>query len=365
MSPCPVPLGWAPLRYGLIGWDAYVPETVDNAGRLLGLPRLDDDLARLEVTLRRAVSSEDPFLAEVATHLIAAGGKRLRPTLAIASAAAARGVAAGQAEQAYRGDQDILDGGVAVELVHLGSLYHDDVIDDAATRRGVETVNARWGNLVAIVAGDFLLARASEISARLGAEVAALMAATIGRLCEGQVLELKAAYDTTRAEDAYLASIAGKTAALMATSCRIGAMVAGLPPLQVEALTGFGQAFGMVFQIRDDVLDVVATDAELGKPAGQDLVEGIYTLPVIRALADPGVGDPLRDLLGRHLGPDERDRARDLVRTTGAVAAALGEARRFADQAAASLEPLDPSPVVEGMAALAHQLLDPLTARVA
>ena len=134
---------------------------------------------------------------------------------------------------------------------------------------------------------------------------------------------------------------------------------------QVEAQTGFGQAFGMVFQIRDDVLDVVATDAELGKPAGQDLVEGIYTLPVIRALADPGVGDPLRDLLGRHLGPDERDRARDLVRTTGAVAAALGEARRFADQAAASLEPLDPSPVVEGMAALAHQLLDPLTARVA
>jgi heptaprenyl diphosphate synthase len=353
------------LRYGLIGWDAYVPETVDNAGRLLSLPRLDDDLARLEVTLRRAVSSEDPFLAEVATHLIAAGGKRLRPTLTIASAAAARGVAAGQAEQAYRCDQDILDGGVAVELVHLGSLYHDDVIDDAATRRGVETVNARWGNLVAIVAGDFLLARASEISARLGAEVAALMAATIGRLCEGQVLELKAAYDTTRAEDAYFASIAGKTAALMATSCRIGAMVAGLPPLQVEALTGFGQAFGMVFQIRDDVLDVVATDAELGKPAGQDLVEGIYTLPVIRALADPGVGDPLRDLLGRHLGPDERDRARDLVRTTGAVAAALGEARRFADEAASSLEPLDPSPVVEGMAALAHQLLDPLTARVA
>src|SRR2546422_6309475 len=227
MSPCPVPRGWAPLRYGLIGWDAYVPETVDNAGRLLSLPRLDDDLARLEATLRRAVSSEDPFLAEVATHLIAAGGKRLRPTLTIASAATARGTAAAQA---YQSDQDVLDGGVAVELVHLGSLYHDDVIDEATTRRGVQTVNARWGNLVAIVAGDFLLARASEISAQLGAEVAALMAATIGRLCEGQVLELKAAYDTTRAEEAYFAAIAGKTAALMAPSCRIGAMVAGLPP---------------------------------------------------------------------------------------------------------------------------------------
>ena len=384
MSPCPVPLGWAPLRYGLIGWDAYVPETVDNAGRLLGLPRLDDDLARLEVTLRRAVSSEDPFLAEVATHLIAAGGKRLRPTLTIASAAAARGVAAGQAEQAYRGDQDILDGGVAVELVHLGSLYHDDVIDDAATRRGVETVNARWGNLVAIVAGDFLLARASEISARLGAEVAALMAATIGRLCEGQVLELKAAYDTTRAEDAYLASIAGKTAALMATSCRIGAMVAGLPPLQVEALTGFGQAFGMVFQIRDDVLDVVAEEKHGFIEAAEVDREGRQPERTTYRITEAGkaeLTDWLRELLGApereytrfeaalgesgHLGPDERDRARDLVRTTGAVAAALGEARRFADQAAASLEPLDPSPVVEGMAALAHQLLDPLTARVA
>src|SRR5437016_7584087 len=226
----------APLRYGLIGWGAYVPEAVDNAGRLLGLPRLDDDLARLEVTLRRAVSSEDPFLAEVATHLIAAGGKRLRPLLTMASAAAG-GVGADRA------DQDGLDGGAAVELVHLGSLYHDDVIDDAATRRGVETVNARWGHLVAVVAGDFLLARASEIAAQLGSEVAALMAATIGRLCEGQVLELKAAYDTTRAEEAYFASIAGKTAALMATSCRIGALVARLGPPHVEALTAFGQAF--------------------------------------------------------------------------------------------------------------------------
>jgi len=323
---------------------------VDNAGRLLGLPNLDDDLARLEVALRRAVSSEDPFLAEVATHLIAAGGKRLRPTLSLASAAIAGGSA----------DQDVLDGGVAVELVHLGSLYHDDVIDEAATRRGVESVNARWGNLIAIVAGDFLLARASEIAARLGSEVAALLAATIGRLCEGQVLELKAAFDTTRAEEAYFASIAGKTAALMAASCRIGALVARLPRPQVEALTAYGLAFGMVFQIRDDVLDVVAEEEELGKPAGQDLVEGVYTLPVIRALADAEVGLSLQDLLGRPLDPAQRDKARDLVRRAGGPEAALADARRFADEATAALRPLDPSPVVDGLAALGHHLLEGL-----
>src|SRR5207302_6545818 len=160
---------------------------------------------RVETALRQAVRGDDPFLTEVASHLLSAGGKRLRPALALAASYRRGGAPAS--------DEAVM-GGVSVELVHLGSLYHDDVMDDAATRRGVESVNARWGNLVAIVAGDFLLARASEISARLGAEVAALMAATIGRLCEGQVLELKAAYDTTRAEDAYLASIAGKTAAL-------------------------------------------------------------------------------------------------------------------------------------------------------
>src|SRR5947209_10342412 len=158
-------------------------------------------------------------------------------------------------------------------------------MDEARTRRDVESVNARWGNLVAILAGDFLLARASEIAASLGTEVAGLLATTIGRLCEGQVLELSQAFDVGRNEEAYLCSIAGKTAALMATSCRIGAITAGLPRPAVDALTGFGQRVGMVFQIVDDILDVVATEEELGKPAGNDLVEGVYTLPVILALA--------------------------------------------------------------------------------
>src|SRR5207248_9714510 len=141
-------------------------------------------------------------------HLIVHGGKRIRPVLAVAAAVA------GGAEVT----DDVTQGAVSVELVHLGSLYHDDVIDKADTRHGVESVNARWGNLVAIVAGDFLLARASEIAAALGTEVAGLLAATIGRLCEGQVAEVQTAFDPGRGENAYFAAIAGKTASLYSAS---------------------------------------------------------------------------------------------------------------------------------------------------
>ena len=318
-----------------------------NIASLLNLPSLEDDLRRLEDALRASVASTDPFLGEVAGHLIGAGGKRLRPALAVA-AAAAGGVDA---------TDDVLQGGVAVELVHLGSLYHDDVMDEAASRRGVESVNARWGNLVAILAGDFLLARASEIAASLGTEVAGLLAATIGRLCEGQVGELKTAFSVERTEDEYLASIAGKTASLLATACRIGALSAGLERATIDAVTAYGDAVGMVFQIRDDILDVVGTDAELGKPAGNDLVEGVYTLPVIRTMADPVAGPELRALLGKPLDGPERDKARDIVRAGSGVAQSLTLARGYADAAVDALSGVD-GPVARSLGALAHGLLD-------
>ncbi len=181
-----------------------------------------DARPRVEAALLAAVTTDDAFLTEVASHLIKAGGKRVRPMFA-AGAGACAGLGSGSVS-----DHVIL-GGVAVELVHLGSLYHDDVIDEAETRRGVESVNARWGNLKAILAGDFLLAKASEIAAGLGTEVAVLLAATIGRLCEGEVGELRSAYDVSRTEAAYLSSIRGKTASLFATACRIGGIVADLP----------------------------------------------------------------------------------------------------------------------------------------
>ena len=292
----------------------------------VSVPSVEAMRGRVEEALRDAVNSDDAFLTEVASHLIVAGGKRVRPLFAIASAAA------GGAEVT----DEVVQGGVAVELVHLGSLYHDDVIDEAPTRRTVESVNARWGNLTAILAGDFLLARASEIAASLGTEVAGLLAATIGRLCEGEVGELRAAYNVGRTEEAYFSAIEGKTASLFATACRIGALVGSLPRDQVDALTRFGLAYGMAFQIVDDVLDVTSTAEELGKPAGHDLVEGVYNLPVLRALATSN--DGLVELLGSPIDGAPLEKALAIVRSDGAVTSSLTTARQYGTAAIGELD---------------------------
>src|SRR3954464_7753748 len=296
------------------------------ASPLLALLGDGDDLERVEAALRASVETDDADLTEIASHLIRAGGKRLRPACTMVAAHSA----------GTPTSDDVVLGGVAVELVHLGSLYHDDVMDEADTRRGIDSVNARWGNLTAILAGDFLLARASEIAASLGTEVAALLAATLGRLCEGEVAELRTAYNVDRTEDAYLSAIAGKTASLFATACRIGAIVGGLPRPDVEALTRFGLAYGMAFQIVDDVLDVTATAEELGKPAGHDLVEGVYNLPVLRALAagDDGLGD----LLGAPIEGAALDKALAMIRSDGAVTSSMATARDYAATAISELD---------------------------
>jgi heptaprenyl diphosphate synthase len=318
---------------------------------LLQLPVLQADLGRVEQALATSVEADDPFLTEVASHLIRAGGKRVRPALTIAAAGA------GSAELAPA-SREVIRGAVSVELVHLGSLYHDDVMDDAPTRRTVESVNARWGNLKAILAGDYLLAKASEIAASLGTEVAGLLASTIARLCEGQVLELQHTFDVARSEASYLTSIAGKTASLLGTACRVGGIVADLPRSDIDRLTQFGVSYGMAFQIVDDVLDVVATDEQLGKPAGHDLVEGVYTLPVIRTLADDDAGaDKLRRVLGGPLAPDELDIARDIVRSNGAVEAALATAETYARDAQDAVRSLRDGPSIAAMGAAADHLL--------
>ena len=323
---------------------------------LLSLPGLSEDLPRVETALHTSIEGDDPFLTEVAGHLISAGGKRLRPALTLAAASI------GASDGESPASSDVVMGAVAVELVHLGSLYHDDVIDEAMSRRGVTSVNARWGNLVAILAGDFLLARASEIAATLGTEVAGLLAATIGRLCTGQVREVRTAFDVSRTEAAYLTSIADKTAALMSASCRIGGLVGHLPRPQIESLTTYGQHVGMVFQIVDDILDVVATDEQLGKPAGNDLVEGVYTLPVIRALADADCARELQGVLGGPIDRAEADRARRLVQSNGAVRAAKDVARLYAKEAAAALDGFPEIPVVGALRGVGDHLIDTIPA---
>jgi heptaprenyl diphosphate synthase len=325
---------------------------VATASALLALDGLPDELVRVEAALRDAVVADDPYLTEIASHLIQAGGKRQRPAFAIVAGACRTG--------GLPVPQEVILGGVAVELVQVGSLYHDDVMDEALTRRGVESVNARWGNLRAILSGDFLLAKASEIAASLGVEVAGLLAATIGSLCEGQVRELQTTYNAERTEEQYLSAIAGKTASLFAAATRSGAIVADLPRTQIEALTLYGHRYGMAFQIVDDVLDVVATDEQLGKPSGQDLAEGIYNLPVIRALRrNDAVAGELRGLLGSPLERGDVERARKLVRADGAIEDALVLARSYCDEAIDALAPVvDGGAPVEALAAAAAALVD-------
>ena len=310
---------------------------------------MDADRERIEAAMRASVVTSDPYLTEIASHLIVAGGKRLRPVL---------GVIAGQVGGRPATD-DVVQGGVACELVHLGSLYHDDVMDEAETRRGVDTVNARWGNLQAILAGDFLLSRASEIAASLGTEVAGLLARTIGWLCEGQIEELRHTYDIARPEDSYFRSIHGKTASLYGTAARIGGLVAGLEREQVDALTAYGNAYGMVFQVVDDVLDLVSTAEQLGKPAGHDLEEGVYTLPVLRTIEAGGAAaDELSDLLGSPLEAAERDKALSIVRSGDGIHEAIDTARRFVIDADAACDALGNAPVVDALRAAPAALLD-------
>ena len=319
---------------------------------LLTLPAMPGDLDRVEQQLRAAVQTGSDALTTMAGHLMAAGGKRIRPMFTIA-AAASREPRPGPATA------EALRGAVAVELVHLGSLYHDDVIDEAVTRRAVESANARWGNLRAILSGDFLLAKASELAASLGTEVAELLASTIGRLCEGEVVELQYAYQLDRSEAAYFAAIEGKTAALFAAASRIGALVQGLDRDAVERLTAFATAYGTAFQIVDDILDVIATDEQMGKPTGRDLAEGVYTLPVLRALT-MREGDELRDLLGRPIDGAELDKARAIVGSSPGIAAAADSVRDQVGEARRALGPLVDQPSGAALAGAADHLLDAL-----
>ncbi len=320
-----------------------------SSNPLLAFPSMATDLERTEVELLESVQSPNAFLTEVASHLILAGGKRIRPGFTMAAATAAM-------SSPESVPTEVVMGGVSVELVHLGSLYHDDVMDDALTRRTVESVNARWGNLKAILAGDFLLARASEIAASLGTEVAGLLASTIAKLCEGQIRELQDVYNVDRSEKDYNSSIEGKTAVLLATAARVGGIVADLPRDQIETLTTFGHRYGMAFQVVDDILDIVATSEHLGKPAGNDLVEGIYTLPVLHTLDTPA-GESLREILGEKLSDARRDQAREIVRSGPGISHALEVAKQFSDEAVAALEPLQGTPAHVTLGAASDHLI--------
>jgi heptaprenyl diphosphate synthase len=227
-------------------------------------------LADVEAALRAAVTSSDGFVSEAATHLVAAGGKRFRPLVTLLAAQFGDSSAPG-----------VVPAAVVVELTHLATLYHDDVMDEADMRRGADSANSRWGNAIAILTGDFLFARASDVLADLGPEAVRLQARTFERLVQGQIHETIGPNDGDDPVDHYLQVIADKTGSLIGTSARFGALLSGVPDDQVEALTQWGERIGIAFQLSDDLLDVASDASESGKTPGTDLREHVPTLPVL------------------------------------------------------------------------------------
>jgi geranylgeranyl pyrophosphate synthase len=266
-------------------------------------------LDRVEEALEKSVRADSDLLADTASYLLSAGGKRFRPMLVLLSG--------------YFGDPTdprLVQGSVAIELVHLATLYHDDVIDEADSRRGTPSANARWDNTVAILTGDYLFARASEISTDLGTEVCRLLARTIAVLCDGQIREVDSSGSVEQEESNYLEIIRRKTGVLIATSCRLGGMLSDASPEVTDTLEAFGESLGMAFQLSDDIMDLTASQLELGKEPGVDLKEGVFTLPVLHALARGEHRAELARLLGQGaLGGERLDRALEIIRGDGSI----------------------------------------------
>jgi heptaprenyl diphosphate synthase len=273
-------------------------------GSSLALPVLDEDLeARLrarmvevEERLDREIRSQAPFVTEAARHLLHAGGKRFRPLLVLLAA-----------ETGDPSAEGVVTAACIVELTHLASLYHDDVMDEAALRRGAESANSRWDNHVAILTGDFLFSKSSELTATLGADAVRIQAETFTKLVEGQIMETLEPGPDDDALDFYLRVVAGKTGSLIATSARYGARFAGAPLEVEEALTAYGEIVGSAFQLSDDILDIGSDSDESGKTPGTDLREGVPTLPVLLARRSTDPGDArLLELLDSDLADDDR-----------------------------------------------------------
>ena len=241
---------------------------------VIPIPSLWENLEKLEDRLYEVTISEDPYLTEISQYLIQAGGKRFRPLISLLAG-----------ELGVDNKNKVIDAGISVELIHLGSLYHDDVIDEATTRRGVESTNRKWNATLAILAGDFLLARSSELAAdNLGLESVKLLASTYAELVVGQTKEVQFSFNTTHSTDDYLEVIGGKTASLIRTSAKLGAMASNCSDDVVQAISSWAWHSGIIFQITDDILDLSSDSETLGKPAGNDILEGTYTLPVLLAL---------------------------------------------------------------------------------
>jgi heptaprenyl diphosphate synthase len=288
-----------------------------HQSRLVVPVELAPHLRRVERRLRAAATWCDPRLGHIAMHLIRAGGRRLRPALVVSAAIASKGQAGVSAR--------VVDAAAAVELLHLASLYHDDVLDCASVRRGQQSANAKWGNHTAILAGDVLLSRAFHLATSFRRSELRRFADVVAELCSGQLTESETQFDVGRDIGQYTSTIQGKTASLFGTSCWLGGSAAGAEAAALDALHRYGTELGLAFQIADDVLDLCAEDGDVGKPTGSDVRHGVFTLPVLLACTgDPGLVSILQRPEIDDAGVDE---VRRRVRMLGAerVAARIAE----------------------------------------
>lgn len=329
---------------------ATKPRTACKAAGFVFPEAIRPWLARVEERISESLTAEDKLIEDVSTHLLRAGGKRLRPALVLLSGMACR-------EKADL--EPLVPVAAAAELIHMATLVHDDAVDQSFVRRGGPTVNARWGDNVAILMGDYLFARAFALLAATGKNKnVGVMAEVVFEMSLGEIQQLAQAYDAEQTEDAYIKRINRKTALLFAASCRLGAYLSGAPPEQEEALGRFGSLIGCGFQIIDDILDLTSEEDRLGKPIGSDLRSGVVTLPVIHALNRSGqrelIATHIRD---RKLGEKEITDIRALVEECGGIEYARDGAERLTRQAREQLAQLPASLARDALESLADILL--------
>ncbi|HHQ41323.1 MAG TPA: octaprenyl diphosphate synthase [Chromatiales bacterium] len=308
-----------------------------------------DDLAAVDELIRRRLASDVVLINELGRHIVAGGGKRLRPMVLLLAARAC----------GYGGPHHV---GLAavVEFIHTATLLHDDVVDASELRRGQETANSIWGNEASVLVGDFLYSRAFQMMVEAGSmRVMEILAETTNTIAEGEVRQLLNCHDPDTTEERYLEVIRGKTAKLFEAAARLGAVLAGRPEAEEAALADYGLRLGIAFQLIDDVLDYRARPEETGKNLGDDLAEGKPTLPFIHALREspPERAAALRRAIeegGReHIGT-----VLEAIEATGAIAYTEARARTEAERAIAALEALPGSPAREALAALARFAVD-------
>jgi len=323
---------------------------------VVDIPQIDEQLAvdlanglaAVEKMLRSSVESEDAFVTEASKHLLEAGGKRFRATLMLLAAQFGNPDAPG-----------VVAGAVVIELTHLATLYHDDVMDEAPVRRGTPSANARWDNTIAILTGDYLFAQASEILADLGTELIRIQARTFSRLVRGQIRETMGPAEGADAVAHYIQVLTDKTGSLIATSGQFGALLSGAPPEVVERVTDACEAIGVAWQLGDDLIDVAAPTSDSGKTPGTDLREGVHTLPVLYALASEDPADTrLRTLLSGPVREEDVEETLTLLRANPAMEQARKELIRWTDRAKAALTGLPDIPARAALLALCDYVVE-------